>query len=99
MLPRPIILLFILLFFLQVIVAIITFALAHMGTLIIMTKSQNFSRVDLAWRSLWANFAIGYRKSMKDFRSDIWISPSFAVLSGLILFALKKLVCLCLKYS
>ena len=77
--------------------AIITFSFTHMGILILMPLDQNFSRVGLAWRTLWKNaIASNY---VEEYVTSIWISPLYGVLSGLILFALRRMVNLSITYT
>ena len=74
------------------IIAVVTFALSHMGVLIFMSTSQGFARVDTAWMTLWTNVNRGYKHYVKEFAIDVSISPLFGIFSGLILFTLWRIV-------
>ena len=74
------------------IIAVVIFALSHMGVLIFVSTSQCFARVDIAWMTLWTNVNRSYRHYIKEFVTDVSISPIFGVFSGLSLFALWRIV-------
>ena len=74
------------------IIAVVTFALSHMGVLIFMTTSQGFARVDTAWMTLWTSVNRSYKYYVKEFATDVSISPLFGIFSGLILFTLWRIV-------